>query len=330
MSNIRTYRVNHAMQMISIPLHSTTNSYHLGNNDEVVDAKGVVQQVTNYYPFGAPYADDSATLNSNFQPYKYNGKELDLMHGLNTYDYGARQHDPILARWDRMDRRCEKYYNVSPYSYCANNPVNATDPNGDTIRVSISNIACAEKGPIRVIMPQNNDQNMVYYVPLYQLTITDDETGEESYYQVTREALSSDDGYSITNYAYEPYGENGEYLGVWNPDYPRGSGYGAICLTDNGERTIKSDLKRPVPTGKNLGEAFDIMIHVGGYYHKKDGNLYIAGSKGCYGLYGGAEEIIRFNNDFQNRWSRCPNDPIKVSVFKRKNVIWHAKGNPWK
>jgi RHS repeat-associated protein len=269
---------------------------------------------------------------ADVQPYKYNGKELDRMHGLNTYDYGARQYDPTLCRWDRMDRRCEKYYNVSPYSYCANNPVNATDPNGDTIRVSISNIACAEKGPIRVIMPQNNDQNMVYYVPLYQLAITDDETGEKSYYQVTREALSSDDGYSITNYAYEayePYGENGEYLGVWNPDYPRGSGYGAICLTDNGERTIKSDLKRPVPTGEKLGEAFDIMIHVGGYYHKKDGNLYIAGSKGCYGLYGGDEEIIRFNNDFQNRWSRCPNDPIKVSVFKRKNVIWHAKGNPW-
>lgn len=24
-----------------------------------------------------------------------NGKELDKMHGLNTYDYGARQHDPM-------------------------------------------------------------------------------------------------------------------------------------------------------------------------------------------------------------------------------------------
>ena len=24
-----------------------------------------------------------------------------------TYDYGARQHDPILARWDRIDPLCE-------------------------------------------------------------------------------------------------------------------------------------------------------------------------------------------------------------------------------
>jgi RHS repeat-associated protein len=114
--------------MISIPLHSTTNSYHLGNNDEVVDAKGVVQQVTNYYPFGAPYADASATLNTSLQAYKYNGKEFDNMHGLNTYDYGARQYNPVTARWDRMDPLCEADYGVSPY--CVNNPVRFIDPDG--------------------------------------------------------------------------------------------------------------------------------------------------------------------------------------------------------
>ena len=76
---------------------------------------------------GAPYADPSAVTGAYLQPYKYNfsierekrkpacssereknrpkvsGKELDRMHGLNTYDYGARQYDPILGRWDRMD-----------------------------------------------------------------------------------------------------------------------------------------------------------------------------------------------------------------------------------
>ncbi len=59
-----------------------------------------------------------------------NGKELDKMHGLNTYDYGARQHDPILARWDRIDPLCEKYYNVSSYVYCANSPIILVDPDG--------------------------------------------------------------------------------------------------------------------------------------------------------------------------------------------------------
>ena len=62
--------------------------------------------------------------------FKYNGKELDKMHGLNTYDYGARQYNPILARWDRIDPLCEKYYNVSTYAYCHNNPIRRIDPDG--------------------------------------------------------------------------------------------------------------------------------------------------------------------------------------------------------
>ena len=64
------------------------NQDHLGNNREVVDAKGVVTQVTNYYPFGAPYADATVVKNANFQQYKYNGKELDRVHGLNPHCKG--------------------------------------------------------------------------------------------------------------------------------------------------------------------------------------------------------------------------------------------------
>lgn len=106
------------------------NQDHLGNNREVVDIKGRIHQVTNYYPFGAPFADPAAVRSADLQPYKYNGKELDLMHGLNTYDYGARQYDPILARWDRVDPLAEKNYPFSPYSYCAGDPVNKIDPDG--------------------------------------------------------------------------------------------------------------------------------------------------------------------------------------------------------
>ena len=113
------------------------NQDHLGNIREVVNASGSVQQVTNYYPFGAPYAESTA---ADFQPYKYNGKELDKMHGLNTYDYGARQHDPILGRWDRIDPLCEKYYSLSPYNYCGNSPIYNIDPDGRDYGVSVDSI----------------------------------------------------------------------------------------------------------------------------------------------------------------------------------------------
>lgn len=55
------------------------------------------------------------------------------MHGLNFYDYGARQYDPILGRFTQIDPLCEKYYNFHPYAYCKNNPVNATDVEGKYI-----------------------------------------------------------------------------------------------------------------------------------------------------------------------------------------------------
>ena len=106
------------------------NKDHLGNIREVVNMGGTVQQVTNYYPFGAPYADPNAVMGATVQPYKYNGKELDRMHGLDTYDYGARQYDPILARWDRVEPLCEKYYGMSPYAYCKGNPINYIDSMG--------------------------------------------------------------------------------------------------------------------------------------------------------------------------------------------------------
>ena len=104
---------------------------HLGNVREVIDEKGDVVQITNYYPFGTPYsAEDCATHNPDQQNHKYNGKEFDTTHGLNTYDYGARQYNSLVGRWDRVDPLCEKYYSVSPYAYCHNNPVKYVDPDG--------------------------------------------------------------------------------------------------------------------------------------------------------------------------------------------------------
>ncbi len=107
------------------------NQDHLGNIREVMNASGSLQQKTNYYPFGGIIADICS--DQDIQPYKYNGKELDMMHGLNTYDYGARQYFSILGRWDRIDPLCEKYYSLSPYNYCGNNPVNAIDKEGKLI-----------------------------------------------------------------------------------------------------------------------------------------------------------------------------------------------------
>jgi hypothetical protein len=45
---------------------------------------GLVAQRTDYYPSGLPFPN---MLNPDEQPFKYNDKEFDTMHGLNQYDY---------------------------------------------------------------------------------------------------------------------------------------------------------------------------------------------------------------------------------------------------
>ena len=62
-------------------------------------------------------------------------KELDMMSGLNSYDYGARQYYSVVPAWDRVDPLCEKYYNISPYAYCGNNPVKYIDPDGKKVEL---------------------------------------------------------------------------------------------------------------------------------------------------------------------------------------------------
>ena len=45
-------------------------------------------------------------------------------------DFGARLYDPRTAAWLSQDPMAEKYYDFSPYAYCAGNPVNLVDPTG--------------------------------------------------------------------------------------------------------------------------------------------------------------------------------------------------------
>jgi len=101
---------------------------HLGSNRVVVNEDGEIEQVTHYYPYGGLYGD--INTNSEFQPYKYGGKEFQHMHGLDLYDFHARQYNPVIGLFTSMDPLCEKYYHISPYAYCAGNPINAVDPDG--------------------------------------------------------------------------------------------------------------------------------------------------------------------------------------------------------
>ena len=102
---------------------------HQGNNRVVVSQDGTVEEVNQYYPFGGTFASSVGSV----QPYKYNGKELDRKGGLDWYDYGARHYDAAIGRWHAVDPMAEKYYEITPYGYCLNNPLNRIDPDGKQV-----------------------------------------------------------------------------------------------------------------------------------------------------------------------------------------------------
>ena len=111
---------------------------------------------TGYYPYGMaiPYGGD-------IQPYKYGGQpsarrsgrcnvgyqaggniqcppsgnEMERMHGIGLYDSRARWYDPALGRTTTMDSEAGTYPGISPYLWCAANPVRYTDPSGRIIEI---------------------------------------------------------------------------------------------------------------------------------------------------------------------------------------------------
>ncbi|WBO84486.1 DUF6443 domain-containing protein [Hymenobacter yonginensis] len=89
-------------------------------------------QENQYDPFGLNLAGIEKQGQPNHQ-FQYNGKEKQEELGLNWTDYGARMYDAQLGRWHAVDPMAEKYPDISPYAYVANNPVNFVDPDGKQI-----------------------------------------------------------------------------------------------------------------------------------------------------------------------------------------------------
>ena len=62
----------------------------------------------------------------------FSAKERDSETGLSYF--GARYYSSDLSIWLSVDPMSDKYPSLSPYVYCADNPVKLVDPNGEEIR----------------------------------------------------------------------------------------------------------------------------------------------------------------------------------------------------
>ena len=109
---------------------------YLGSVRAVVDGKtGELYKASDYSTFGLESKVESIQT-SSFSPVitlrdGYTGKESQTPDFTTGYtDFGARQYSPTLRRWMTPDPLSEKYYGISPYAFCNNNPVNLVDPDG--------------------------------------------------------------------------------------------------------------------------------------------------------------------------------------------------------
>ena len=102
---------------------------HLGSTSLVTDIDGEITQHVAYIPYGEVFVEERNGSWST--PYLFNAKELDEETGL--YYYGARYLDPTNATWLSVDPLFEKYVGMTPYNYCAGNPVKLVDVDGMSI-----------------------------------------------------------------------------------------------------------------------------------------------------------------------------------------------------
>ena len=122
------------MQHLASPSQGTEPLYyfhsdHLGSASWITDKNGIPVQHLQYLPFGEPFVNQRASGSTYDERFTFTAKERDQETGFSYF--GARYYDPDLsALWLSVDPMADKYPGISPYAYCAWNPVKLVDPDG--------------------------------------------------------------------------------------------------------------------------------------------------------------------------------------------------------
>jgi RHS repeat-associated protein len=118
---------------IDVPSPLTVKYYfsdHLGSASVITSDLGVIQEESDYFPFGG----EITITNGDSNTYKFTGKERDTESGLDNFE--ARHFVSNLGRFMQPDEPFVDQEDGIPqswnlYSYVRNNPLKSVDPEGN-------------------------------------------------------------------------------------------------------------------------------------------------------------------------------------------------------
>ena len=116
------------------PVYQWWLTDHLGNVRVVADSLGTISQTNHYDPYGGSIGVN--TFSNTFEGtyyatenlFRFGGKEWN--NTFSDYDFSARFFSTNYANFSSQDPLAEKTPHLSPYTYCAGNPMRFVDPSG--------------------------------------------------------------------------------------------------------------------------------------------------------------------------------------------------------
>ncbi|MDR0971053.1 MAG: RHS repeat-associated core domain-containing protein [Bacteroidales bacterium] len=191
----------------------------------LTDDGGNITQTINYLPYGETWVDIQSfnMIDYNLGVYLFNGKEKDSETGYNYF--GARYYDSENISWLSVDPLSDKYPNLSPYAYCANNPVNLVDPDGRDVW-----LADKEGNPSKQVTKEDmTRKSKDVRIQTMQRMYKSGKEGKNAINQI----IGSDKTYIIKEKGYLPGGQieenGGNFVISWG-DPKGGEAYGGDAM----------------------------------------------------------------------------------------------------
>ena len=272
-------------------------------------------ETVKYYICEHPYIRPAA--NSS---YTFSAKERDTETGYSYF--GSRYYSSELSIWLSVDPQAAKYPSLSPYVYCANNPIKLVDPNGEEIEVTVN-----DNGTYTVIGGTLNSDRNIYIVR------DGKRTGEVLGQSMTDYSFFSEDGEVVKGAVINPADNSGqEFIDGLKSDNPNLISY--MFNATHGEKydfkvqggVDDKNVNRGMPVnidGRTVyASARDIGNYVAGYVSGRKGLTWNVTRLGfdCYQT--GIKNAIKGNWNPENNVSQSAqrlgfNDGVKQRMMDK-------------